>query len=54
MKQAAREAVMSSYTGSPAGMANTSAVQRMCELFTLTSWPLYASIDFVHLLCWYC
>lgn len=51
MKQAAREAVMSSYTGSPAGMTNTSAVQRMCDVFNLTDQPLYASHMYLQLLC---
>lgn len=43
MKQAAREAVMSAYTSSPAGVANSSAFQRMYDVFALTEWPLYAS-----------
>ncbi len=51
MKQAAREAVMSSYTGSPAGMTNINAVQRMYDVFTVIDWPLYASNNYVHLLC---
>ena len=43
MKQAAREAVMSSYTGSPAGMTNTSAVHRMYNILTLPDRLLHAS-----------